>query len=74
MPIVANVHLISFCMCTTPHLAVPYLTAISSSFYRYQPFAEPLSAVRRTAISRSLNRYYLFEGVAINRTGIYFFC
>ena len=46
MPIVANVHLISFLYVrTTPHLAVPYLTAISSSFYRYQPFAEPLSAV-----------------------------
>ena len=66
MPIVANVHLIPFCMCATHHLIVPYLTAISSSFYRYQPFAEPLSAVRRAAISRSPNRYYLFEGGAIN--------
>ena len=63
-----------FCMCATHHLIVPYLTAISSSFYRYQSFAEPLPAVRRTAISRSLNRYYLFEGVAINRSGIYIFC
>ena len=45
MPIAANVHLIPFLYVHTPHLAVPYLTAISSSFYRYQPFAEPLSAV-----------------------------
>jgi hypothetical protein len=31
-------------------------TAISRSFYRYQPFGEPLLAVHFTAISRSPNR------------------
>ena len=36
-------------------LAVQF-AAISRSFYRYQPFNEPLSAVRLTAISRSANR------------------
>ena len=45
MPIVANVHLIPFLHVRNTPLNSPYLTAISSSFYRYQPFAEPLSAV-----------------------------
>ena len=32
------------------------VSAISSPFYRYQPFILPLLAVRLTAISRSANR------------------
>ena len=44
-------------------LWVVRFTSISRSFYRYQPFGEPLSAVHFTAISRSANRYYLFGGV-----------
>ena len=37
-------------------------TATICSFYRYQPFAALLSAVRRTAIGRSPHRCYLFRG------------
>lgn len=39
--------------------------AIKRTFYRYQPFGEPLSAVHLTTISRSSNRYYLFTEVLL---------
>ena len=35
-------------------------TATICSFYRYQPFAAPLPAVRRTATNRSPHRYQPF--------------
>ena len=41
------------------------LTSIKRSFYRYQPFGEPLLPVHRTAISRSFYRYYLFGEVLL---------
>ena len=55
MPIAANVHLISFLYVHN----TPFSSPLSCS---YKQFILPLSAVRRTAISRSLNRYYLFGG------------
>ena len=67
MPIVANVHLI-------PFLHVRNTPLNSPLSYCYKQFILPLSAVRRAAISRSPNRYYLFGGVTINRSGIYIFC
>jgi hypothetical protein len=36
------------------------MSAISSPFCCYQPFILPLSVVRLTAISRSINRYQPF--------------
>ena len=67
MPIAANVHLIPFLYVHN----TPFSSPLS---YCYKQFILPLPAVRRAAISRSPNRYYLFEGVAINRSGIYIFC
>ena len=67
MPIAANVHLI-------PFLYVRNTPLNSPLSYCYKQFFLPLSAVHFTAISRSPSRYYLFGGVAINRSGIYIFC
>ena len=53
MPIVANVHLIPFLHVRNTPLSSPLS-------YCYKQFILPLSAVRRAAISRSLNRYQPF--------------
>ena len=65
MPIVANVHLI-------PFLHVRNTPLNSPLSYCYKQFILPLSAVRRTAISRSLNRYQPFaEPLLSVRRGCY---
>ena len=65
MPIVANVHLISFLYVHN----TPFSSPLS---YCYKQFILPISTVRRTAISRLLNRYQPFaEPLLSVRRGCY---